>query len=93
MGNSKSNTPQESRSNNNRSNVNQSNGRISSEQTDSVNNVPLHKNIGEHNEKSDTYTRTQLQKDNMKTRYTNILNHTLYRHYIYSLILLFSLFC
>ena len=51
-----SNTQQGSTSNNNRNNVNQTNGE--NEPRDSVNNIPLHKNIEEHNEKSDTHTRT-----------------------------------
>ena len=46
-----SNTQQESTSNNNRYNVSQTNMRMNNEQKDSVNNVPLHKNIEEHNEK------------------------------------------
>ena len=50
MGNSLSNTQQESTSNNNRKYVNQRNGKIFNEQKDIANNVPLHKNIEDHNE-------------------------------------------
>ena len=50
-GNSTNNMQQESTSNNNRNNVNHTNERMNNEQKDSVNNIPLHKNIEEHNEK------------------------------------------
>ena len=54
-----SNTQQESTSNNNRNNVNQTNGIMKNAQKDSINNIPHHKNIEEHNGKSDTHTRTR----------------------------------
>ena len=61
-GNSTSNTHQESTSNNNRNNVNQTYRRMNNEQKDSVNSIPLHKNIEEHNEKNDTCTRTRYKR-------------------------------
>ena len=57
-GNRTSNTQQEITSNNTRNNVSQKRGRMNNEQKDSVNNLPFHKNIEEHNEKSDTHTQT-----------------------------------
>ena len=50
-GNSTTKRQQESTSNKNRNNVNHTNRRMINEQKDSVNNVPLHKNTDQHNEK------------------------------------------
>ena len=85
-GNSTSDKQQEKSQHNTGSHHNQGKIKVKNEQKDNLNNMPLHSNIMEKNEKSDTYNQSRygriIRKPDRLT-YSIIYVHVCkYRHYI-----------
>ena len=57
-----SDTQQESMTTNPRDNISQTNGKVNNGQKDSVNSMPLNRNVEEPSQESDAHTRTKYGK-------------------------------